>query len=114
MPIARRLGRVLRQAGLPLVSVSIGAQADKQTWTVLPEQLQAQAQPLIDAFDPNDPAHLAADLDEAIKATMDQERLISAVVWTVIDTYSSPATITKYNAARTKIVSAYKAQPWKP
>lgn len=51
---------------------------------------------------------------EVTKA-MDADRLTSAIVWTILDTYTqtAPATIAKYNSARTKIITAYKAQPWK-
>jgi len=51
-------------------------------------------------------------LDFAVKTAVDNERLISAVVWTIIDTYSAPATVAKYQNARTKIINAYKARPW--
>lgn len=112
--LSAHLVRSITVAGVPIVSVALGDHANKATWTVLPAELQEQAQPIIDAFNPNDPAHVAADLDEQVKAAMDQERLFSAIVWTIIDTYSAPATVTKYNTARTKVIAAYKATPWKP
>lgn len=111
--IAARLDRVLRTAGIAIVGVSIGDEANRSTWRVSPFSLQSVSQPHIDAFDPNDPAHEEAELDAAVKASVDSERLISSVVWTIIDTYSAPATVTKYQAARTKIIAAYKARPWK-
>tara|TARA_R110000850_G_scaffold177498_2_gene303326 strand:- start:664 stop:1047 length:384 start_codon:yes stop_codon:yes gene_type:complete len=49
--IAGTLDAQLQAAGLPIIGVSIGASADKSTWTVQPPELQAQAQPIIDAFD---------------------------------------------------------------
>ena len=58
-------------------------------------------------------AHAAAALDAEVKSCMDNEHTFSALVWAIIDTYSAPATAAKYNAARTKIIAAYKAQPWK-
>ncbi len=61
MVIATRLDTVLRAAGLPIVGVSIGEPAMRTTWTVQPESLQKQAQPIIDAFDPDDPAHAIAE-----------------------------------------------------
>lgn len=62
-----------------------------------------------------DYAAVATDvqLDKQANVALDQERLISAVVWTVIDTYSPPATKAKYTAARAKIIDVYKTQPWK-
>ena len=112
--LARWVERAVKAAGVPITSVSIGAETDKSTWTVSPLTLQASAQPIIDAFDPNDPAHVTADLNQQVIHTIDEERLISAVVWTVIDTYSAPATVAKYLNARTKIISAYKLRPWIP
>lgn len=50
--------------------------------------------------------------ESAVTQALDGERLISAVVWAVIDTYSAPATPAKYRAARTKIIAAYKGRPW--
>jgi hypothetical protein len=51
-------------------------------------------------------------LTTQILQSLDGERLISAVVWVVIDTFAPPATIGKYQTARTKIIAAYKAKPW--
>ena len=50
MNIAGTLDKQLKSAGLPIVGVSIGSSADKSTWTVQPPELQAQAQPIIDAI----------------------------------------------------------------
>jgi hypothetical protein len=110
--VAARLDRVLRTAGIAIVGVSIGDDGDRRTWKTSPVTLQIEAQPHIDAFDPDDPAHETAELDAAVKASVDAERLISAVVWTIIDTFAAPATVAKYQAARTKIINAYKLRPW--
>ena len=110
--IAAALDRILRQAGLAIVGVSIGDVADKRTWRVQPISLQSAAQPHIDAFDAKDPALETNELDAEVRFALDRQRLISAVVWAVIDTYSPPASRAKYAAARTKIIDAYKAQPW--
>lgn len=109
-----RLDRAIKAAGVPIVSVSVGDQANRATWTVQPSILQAAAQPTIDAFNVNAPAHADAELDAAVKGALDQERLYSAIVWTIIDTYSPPATVAKYAAARTKIINAYRLKPWAP
>ncbi len=111
--MSARLQRTIVAAGVPVVSVAVVDAANKATWTVQPSALQSAAQATIDAFDPNDPALDTADLDTAVKAALDSERLYSAIVWTIIDTYSAPATKAKYDSARTKIIAAYKAQPWK-
>lgn len=49
-PIAGLLHDQLRAAGIPIVSVSIGVNIDRSTWTVLPPELQVAAQPIIDAY----------------------------------------------------------------
>lgn len=112
--IARLLDGAVKAAGVPIVGVSIGTQADRTTWTVQPAALQGAAQPTINAFNADDPAYATADLDTAVKGNLDVDRIFSAIVWTILDTYSAPATIAKYTAARTKIISVYKSQPWKP
>lgn len=111
--LACRLTNALVSAGVPITGVSIGDDTNPKTWLVHPHALQATAQPIIDSFNPNDPVIETQELDVAVKAALDTERLISAVVWTVIDTYSAPATVAKYQAARTKIIAAYKSTPWK-
>ena len=111
--LASRLLRSVRAVVPSVDDVSIGDGTVRATWTVQPASKQVAAQPTIDSFDPDDPAHATADLQAVITATLDNERLIAAVVWAVIDTYSAPATRAKYLAARTKIITAYRDQPWK-
>ena len=111
--IAERLDAALRAAGIPLTGVSIGDPANRATWRVQPAELQGAAQATIDAFDPEDPALLAAELDAQVTSLMDNERVFAALVWAIIDTYSAPATPAKFQAARAKIIAAYKSQPWK-
>jgi len=48
---AGRLDRKLKAEGLAIVGVSIGNSTDTTTWRVQPSELQAQAQPFIDAVD---------------------------------------------------------------
>ena len=112
--IAAHVDRAIKAAGVAITGVSIGDPANKATWTVQPPTLQAAAQPTIDAFNPNDPTHEQAELEAVVTAAVDLERLTSAIVWAIIDTYSAPATVAKYTTARTKIVNAYKAKPWAP
>lgn len=113
MSLASQLDRAVKAAGVTIEGVSIGDPATKATWRVTPVHLQGAAQATIDAFNPADPAHEQADLDAAITSTLDTERVISAVVWAMIDQLVPPATPAKYQAARTKIIAAYKATPWK-
>ena len=111
---AQRLDTALKSAGVPIVGVSIGNEADRTTWKASPLTLQPQAQPTIDVFDPAAAPVVDTELDGEIRDSLDNERLISAVVWAIIDQFLPPATITKYNTAGTKIIAAYKTQPWKP
>lgn len=53
-------------------------------------------------------------LGVSIASTMDVDRLTSAIVWTIIDTFAAPATVGKYLVARAKIIAAFKARPWAP
>lgn len=64
--LAARLDRAIRSAGVAITGVSIGSDADRATWRVQPPDLQAAAQPTIDAFNPNDPAHVTAEKDAEI------------------------------------------------
>jgi hypothetical protein len=50
MPVAMVVQNQVRDAGVPVISVSIGSRNDKSTWTVQPDSLQAAAQPIIDAY----------------------------------------------------------------
>lgn len=111
--LAARLLTVINAGGVPITDVSIGSDTDRTTWRVYPASQQSAAQPIIDAFDLNDPANDSAELTVRVTELLDQERIFSALVWAIIDTYSAPATVTKFNAARTKIINSYKAQPWK-
>lgn len=109
-----RLMRSIKAVCPVVTGVEIGSYALRSTWRVEPTAQQSCAQATIDTFDPNAQAVIDAELDAEVKQAIDTERLMSAIVWTIIDTYSAPATQAKYNAARTKIITAYKAQPWKP
>lgn len=112
--LAGRLDRAIKAVPCAIAGVSIGDQADKTTWKVQPTSLQACAQPTIDAFDPNHPAHEAAELDAAVKGALDNDRLVSAILWAIGDTVSVPPTTkTAYRTLRTKVIEAYRTQPWK-
>lgn len=118
--IPAALEHALKAAGFPVIGLSTGNPAVQSTWRVdatgLTPQQVVDANAFIQAFNPNDPALEAAELDDQVKAILDNERLISAVVWTILDTYSEfkPANLAKYQAARSKVVTFYKSQPWKP
>lgn len=77
MNIATRLDGALKAAGVPISGVSIGDPNVKATWLVRPASLQAQAQPIIDAFDPNDPAVIAAELTAQAQLTSRQKDIMT-------------------------------------
>lgn len=64
--LTSRLVRAIAAAGVPILSVDIGSESDKSTWRVQPPERQAEAQPTIDAFDVNDPAHVVTEKDAEI------------------------------------------------
>jgi hypothetical protein len=60
-----------------------------------------------------------ASLTAEVLIIVDQQRLISAVVWVILRQMFPSDTVTqtrtKYtNAARPQIIDAYRTQPWKP
>lgn len=112
--LADRLTQVIQAAGVAITGVVMGRYTDKATWKVQPEALQGAAQPIIDAFNPADPAHVTAELDAEVLQALDGQRLISSVLWCMIEVLNPPATIAKYQNVRAKVIAAYKAQPWKP
>ena len=116
--IASRLERAIRAAGVPVISVSIGDTSMKATWHVQPASLEAQARPIINAFDPTDPALDQQDLKDQATAFLDDERLTSAVVWTILKQMypmdTDAQTKTKYGVARQRVIDAYRLSPWRP
>lgn len=114
--LVTQLDRAIRAAGIAIDGVSVEDPADKRTWHVNPASLQSAAQATIDAFDPAAAVVVNADLDAEVLQRMDLDRIFSAIVWCILDTYAqtTPATMAKYNIARSKIVAVYKSQPWKP
>lgn len=112
-----RIEQAIKAAGVPITGMSFGSLTDKATWKVQPETLQGAAQPIINAFNPTDVAYEQAELDTQVKAALDNERLTAAVVWTILKqmypTDSDAQTKTKFGVARTRIIDAYKSQPWK-
>ena len=116
-PLPARVTKAIQAACPAVVSVRVTSYADKATWVVQPASQQACAQPVIDSFNPADPAHEQAELNTQVTAALDNERLISAVIWTILrQMYPSDTvaqTKTKYGVARTLTIDAYKAESWK-
>lgn len=88
--LAGRLDRALKAAGVPIEGVSIGRVGDKGTWTVHPSALQAQAQPIIDAFDPDDPAFAHAEAEAQVDALL-ASPLATALIETIAEVFDLPS-----------------------
>lgn len=114
--VAAALERAIKAAGVPIAGVSIGDAANKATWAVRPPNLQAAAQPTIEAFNVVDLSHAAAELTVQVRGAMDEQRLSSALVWTILKQMypadTDGQTKTKYGVARQRIIDAFQAQPW--
>src|SRR3990167_5869359 len=104
--VAGPLSRALRAAGIPIVSVSIGDVTNKATWRVQPPELQPQAQPIIDAFDPSAPAILAAELDT--EARQMPRHVRAWMLFYLRDKLGRNPTQTERQAARDALIQAYK------
>ena len=104
--IARLIDQLCRGAGHQIVGVSIGDAADKRTWRVSPSSLQAACQPIIDAFDPDDPAHAVAELDSTAR---DIPRHVRALVlYYLRDKLGRNPSAAERQAAIEALVQAYK------
>lgn len=100
---AARLHAYLVANVVPVVGVAVVDPADKATWTVQPESLQATAQPLIDAFVMPTPQQLA---DEAAQRETDL-RILRAIV---IELHAIiPAPKPTLVQLRQSIIDRYKA-----
>lgn len=75
--IAGGVDRAIRAAGVAITGVTIGDPANKTTWKVQPSSLQGAAQPTIDAFDPTNPAYVAAELTAQSQLTSRQKDILA-------------------------------------
>ena len=106
--LAARLQAAIQTAGVPITSVSIGVDADKTTWRVHPASLQAEAQLVIDAFDPNDPALVAAERDALIASEAGREIVKALLLFYLRDKLGRNPTGAERDAARTAFLQAYR------
>ena len=110
------LDRAIRVQVGQIDGISIGNATNKDTWKVFPSHLQTAAQPVIDAFNPDDPAHATAELDAQVKLALDTERLAAAIIWTILKQLypadTNAQTKTKFGVVRQGIIDVYKARPW--
>ena len=71
---AERVKQAILSAGVPIEDISIGSDSDRSTWRVRPTSLQAQAQPVIDAYVPPTPNTL---LDEFAEQRIAEKALMA-------------------------------------
>jgi len=76
MSRAERLDREIRSAGIAIAGVSPDAAAPGG-YRVTPSSLQAAAQSIIDNFNPDDPAHDAAELSASALSTSRQKDVLA-------------------------------------
>lgn len=95
---AARLDRILKAAGVPVEGVSPQRGGG---YTVWPASLQATAQPIIDAFDPTDPAHETADRD----AEIENVKAIQALARATFELKTSSWTLAQF---RDRIKAIYR------
>jgi len=77
---ASRVHAYLVANGVPVVGVAIGTPTDRSTWTVQPASLQAEAQPLLEAFVWPTAEQL---LDEAAGAESRRKDILATIAWAV-------------------------------
>lgn len=75
--LAERLDGALKAAGVPITGVAIVDPANKATWKARPDAVQAQAQSVIDAFNPNDPAVIASEVAKAAQLTSREKDVLT-------------------------------------
>jgi hypothetical protein len=104
-----RLHEAIVAAGVPIVGVSVGDEGVRATWKVQPAVLQAQAQPIIDAFVMPNAAQL---LDEDAQREVDGAKAINATVrWTLRRLLGRAPTGAELQTARSEWITIYKALP---
>lgn len=102
-----KLDAAVRAAGIAIEGVSIGSDTDRSTWKVQPPSLQAQAQPIIDAFVMPTAAQL---LDEDAQRDVDGQRAISTTVrWALRRMLGRAPTAAELQTARAEWIAIYKA-----
>ena len=80
---AGRLKAAIKVAGVAIDDVWIGDEDNRSTWRVRPESLQAQAQPIIDAYVDPTPAQLADE--HAERETTDKKVMaVALALWECI------------------------------
>jgi len=100
--IPERLDQQIKAAGVAIDGVSIGDPSNKATWRVSPSNLQAAAQPVIDAY--ADPTTTVLFDEQAQRET--NEKKLQAVALALWECIPAP-TMTKAQL-KNRIIAIYK------
>lgn len=106
--LAARLDQAIRAVLPALVSVSIVDDADKATWRVSPDTLQAQAQPIIDAFTVAEPLTRAPVVTGAYRGVLDADPTTPTEgdLWIVRQSFPTQRRLLKFrDGDTTRIIS---------
>ena len=116
--VATLCDAMLRRAGIPIIGVSCPTD-NVGTWSVefsddATGDQQATAATLIAGFDADVEREAVAAEQHlaAVTLALDEDRLISAVIWTLINHSDAPVTVDKYTTLPAEIVEAYQTHPW--
>lgn len=101
--LAARLEAAIKAVDPTITGVSIGDDTNRATWRVIPASRQSAAQPIIDAFNPNDPALVAAELTAQAQLTSRQKDILTTCAMIVrargIAAWNAMTTAQKVSAA---------------
>ena len=100
--------RALQRAGVAVTGIQILASSQRSSWRVQPPALQAAAQPVIDAFNPEAPEILAAERDALITSDAGREIVKAMLLFYLRDKLGRNPTGAERDAARTAFLQAYR------
>lgn len=103
LTLAARVEQAIKAQGVPITGVSLGRLDDRSTWKVVPADLQAAAQPHINAFvEPT--AQQIADEDATREVDSKLLRAVVRELWEII-----PVPKPTLAALRQRIIDRYKS-----
>lgn len=108
---AIRVLKAVQAAGVPVISVTIGDDAIRATWKVQPVNLQSAAQATIDAFDPEAPTVVDAEVSAAALLSSRQKDILSTCA--VIVRSRDLAAWTAMNLTQKKAATFAEADVWR-
>lgn len=108
------LDTTLRNAGIPIVGVSIGSPSNRATWVIQYDpaataQNRTDGEALRLTFDPLAPSVVAAQADAEAMSNVDQKAIKAAVVCSLWGRLGRQPTAPEISAERTRFIQIYKA-----